>query len=502
MTSLGRFHAAILVVALSVFCILTIAYGRTLSPTNDEGVFSDPAVSLATEGRLSSSMMDEIGRDFQGVTRHIYYMPPLHFVLLAGWYKVWGVSLWATRLLSAAFGLGLISAWLMVFRPIYGRSCVYFPLALALDGNFIIPSARGRMDMECACLGLAAIALYLTFRERRFVLAMLGATSLIVASGLAHPNGIFYLVDLLLITVWLDRQRWSWKVGGIALLPFVIGGVAWGAYILQDPADFVRQFTANAHTMNRLSGIRSPLESVYREVSIRYASTFGFQSLRDHPLQTIKGIALFAYLVSIVSWIASRRFRKAAPIGPFLMVAGVNALMLALGDGQKRPYYMIHIIPPLDAAVVAWALWAMADTHKKVTVALLLSGCAFVQIGLHISRIRRDAYHREYMSAVGSLRQHLDSRTKLVFAPPEYGFELGFGPIIQNDSTFGYYSGKVADVIVTDQFHDGDLSEIRDAATPIVRHIEDVLKKRYDLSYNESWAQIFLPRNVRDRSRP
>src|SRR5258706_3872356 len=111
MTTFGRFHAAILAVALSVYCILTVAYGRTLSPTSDEGLFSDPAVSLVTKGQLSSGMMDEAGGDLQGVNRHIYYMPPLHFVLLAGWYKLWGVSLWATRLLSSAFELGLILAF-------------------------------------------------------------------------------------------------------------------------------------------------------------------------------------------------------------------------------------------------------------------------------------------------------------------------------------------------------------------------------------------------------
>jgi hypothetical protein len=190
----------------------------------------------------------------------------------------------------------------------------------------------------------------------------------------------------------------------------------------------------------------------------------------------------------------SHRFRKAAPLGPLLMSVGINALLLALVDGQKRTYYMIHVIPPLDALLLAWVLWVMTESRRKIAVALVLGCCACVQTALHVSRIRTDAYHREYLAAVAFIREHLDSRTKLVFAPPEYGFELGFGPIVHHDRTFGFYSGKVADVIVTTQFQNRDLSEASDLPAPIVRHIGTVISG-YDLAYNESWAQVFLAKH-------
>ena len=49
-------------------------------------------------------------------------------------------------------------------------------------------------------------------------------------------------------------------------------------------------------------------------------------------------------------------------------------------------------------------------------------------------------------------------------------------------------------MIVSSQFQNGDLSEIRDGAPPIVRHIEGVITTRYDLAYNTSSAQVFLPK--------
>jgi hypothetical protein len=488
----GRFHYAILILSLSVYFILTFAYANALPPNSDEGLFSDAAASLATKGRLGSSMMDEAGGNWEGVGRHIYFMPPLHFVLLAGWYKIWMVSLWATRLLSAAFGLVLIAAWLMVFQPIYGRSCVYFAMALALDSSFIVPSARGRMDMACACFGFTAIAVYLKFREKRFTAAVLGATSLIVASGLTHPNGSFYLVGFLVITIWLDRQRWSWRSVGIALVPFALGGVAWGLYIAQDPADFAKQFAGNVQAMGRLKAISSPLQGIYREVTVRYAETFGLDLVRKQPLQAIKGITLVAYLLSVVFWATKHRFAKVPPLGALLLVCGINAALLALVDGQKRTYYMIHIVPPLNAAVVAWALWVVANRRRRVAVALVLASCACVQIALHISRIQADRYHREYLPVVAFVRAHLAKNTKLVYAPPEYGFALGFGPLVRYDSTFGFYTGKQADMIVSSQFVNGDLTEIKGGAPPIVQHIESVIKGDYDLAYNKSWAQVFL----------
>src|SRR5215472_11602255 len=114
-------------------------------------------------------------------------------------------------------------------------------MALAVDGTFVLASASGRMDMECAAFGLGALAVYLTLRSRNFESAVLWSWTLIALSGLSHPNGILYAIDLLLITLWLDRPRLSWRTAMSALLPLTLAGVAWGLYILRDPADFLQQ---------------------------------------------------------------------------------------------------------------------------------------------------------------------------------------------------------------------------------------------------------------------
>src|SRR5215471_7219261 len=91
----------VVIAALAVYVLLAAAYIYTAMPSPDEGMFADPAITLATRGYLGSRITDPAFAISPGVVRHIYYMPPLHFVLLAGWYKIFGMSLFSTRWLSA-----------------------------------------------------------------------------------------------------------------------------------------------------------------------------------------------------------------------------------------------------------------------------------------------------------------------------------------------------------------------------------------------------------------
>ena len=88
--------------------------------------------------------------------------------------------------------------------------------------------------------------------------------------------------------------------------------------------------------MGRLKTITSPLQSIYREITVRYAGSFGLDSLRKQPLQAIKAITLVRYFLQpgILGHKAS--FQAVSPVGP-LLAAVINALLLALINGQKRP---------------------------------------------------------------------------------------------------------------------------------------------------------------------
>ena len=212
----GSKKALLCVIGLYVLVMSGCIYA--LLPTSDQGMFADPAVTLASQGYLGSRISDPDAATSPGILQHTYYMPPLHFVLLAGWFKIFGSGLISMRWLSAIFGAGLLAAWGFLFRGSYGRASIWFVLALALDSNFVLAGASGRMDMECAVFGFGALAAYLALRGSLFQTAVLVSSVLISLSGLSHPNGVLYAIDLLVLTLWLDRKRWSRRLGLLAML--------------------------------------------------------------------------------------------------------------------------------------------------------------------------------------------------------------------------------------------------------------------------------------------
>jgi hypothetical protein len=478
--------------AIAAYFLLAAGCIYTLLPTSDEGMFADPSVTLAQEGYLGSRITDPISATSPGILRHTYYMPPLHFVLLAEWYRIFGVGLFSTRWLSAAFGAGLLVAWGFLFRGTYGRRSVWFVLALALDSTFVVAGASGRMDMECAALGFSALAVYLMLRAERFEMAVLCSATLIALSGMSHPNGILYAIDLLVLTIWLDRKRWSWRLAMTAMLPFLLAAAAWGAYILQDPADFARQFSYNATAAGRVNYIASPLKALYREVTLRYGEAFGLDAVRQNPVAALKAVILFAYLAGLVAWCTNRRFRARAGLGPLLLAGGINALWLGLLDGQKRVYYLIHVIPVLNAVLVAWALWAVEQRRRRIAALVLVLGCGCVQVALHASRIRADPYHREYAKAVEFVKSHITPAMKVVYIQPEFGFGLKFEPPMLHDRTLGYYSGRPPDMIVTTEYYNGDLTATGGLPRDVAEHVGRVIRGSR-LVYNDKRAQVFIP---------
>jgi 4-amino-4-deoxy-L-arabinose transferase-like glycosyltransferase len=481
-----------LAMVLAVYLLLVSGYIYTMSPTPDEGMFADPAGTLATEGYLGSKIADPHWAISPGVVRHTYYMPPLHFVLLAGWYKIFGFGIFSTRWLSALFGVGWLLAWYRLFLPSYGRRALWFVLALAVDGTFILASASGRMDMECAAFGFGALAVYLTLRSRNFERAVLWSWTLIALSGLTHPNGILYAIDLLLITFWLDRSRWSWRTAMRALLPLALAGLAWGLYILRDPADFLQQFLYNAAAAGRMSDVTSPLRSLYREITVRYGSAFGMDSPRSRA-SMFKAVILLGYVAGFVGAVTHRKLRARTGIGPLLIAGVVNALWLALLDGQKRGFYLIHVIPVLSAALVAWAIWTPKKSFARVGAILLLAASAIVQVTLHASRVRSDPYHREYLPAMSFIK-NVSAGMKNVYIQPEHGFGLRFGPPMLHDQTFGYYSGRTPDMMVTTECYNGNLILAEALPADARRYVEQLFRGAR-LVYNERLVQVFIPQH-------
>ena len=90
---------------------------------------------------------------------------PLHPVLQAAWYRLFGFSLVSVRSLSLLTGLvGVITFFWIVRRVCGDRAALLASAFVALDRNFVLSAAIGRPDMMSLAFALLAYDLYLSLR--------------------------------------------------------------------------------------------------------------------------------------------------------------------------------------------------------------------------------------------------------------------------------------------------------------------------------------------------
>src|SRR5207248_386185 len=120
------------------------------------------------------------------------------------------------------------------------------------------------------------LALFLKYRERNFNQAIFLSNLFVAASGLTHPLGILYLAALIFLVLYFDGTKvLGFKPLLVSAVPYLVGGAAWGMYILEDPKDFVAQFSMCLRAGGRMSAWSAPFHSLWTELMERYLRSFG-----------------------------------------------------------------------------------------------------------------------------------------------------------------------------------------------------------------------------------
>ena len=104
--SLSRTARWLVLVAAGAFIVLSVATSLTKRPWSDEGWFANAPLNLVTKGFMGTTVIEQAGRPFlNGIDRFTYWVMPLHLLLQAAFYKIFGFSLLTMRSLSLLFGL-------------------------------------------------------------------------------------------------------------------------------------------------------------------------------------------------------------------------------------------------------------------------------------------------------------------------------------------------------------------------------------------------------------
>lgn len=483
---------------LATYLALSVATALTQLPGTDEGFFANPAFNLLTKGKFATTVLETYGTPFEGMQSHTYWIMPLQPLTLSFWYRVFGFGLFSTRSLSIVWGLVALLSWFIIVRSLFKRTSLALLVAalLAVDYIFIVCASFGRMDIMSASLGFAGFASYLWLRERSLLWAILISQSLIVMSGLTHPMGLLPFFGLLCLSLYFDYRRIGLKHVAIALVPYLIGGSAWGLYILQDPQSFYRQFFANAvmgsdqHTGSRFVGLFSPLTGLRLELAQRYVANFGFGP-RDTSATRIKILFLFLYVFGVVGSLLVREIRRTANYRVLLAMTLIYFIGLTIIDSQKNYYYLVHIVPfylTMCALFISWC-WARPNFFGKAA-ALALSAIGLVEIAGLGYRIKRDNYRNSFQPAAAVLKQHATAQS-LILANPGVALGLGFPDNVLQDPLFGYNSKKVFDYIITDPetSYSIELSQYRDPE--IYEYLKRLLAEEYRVIYDHDSYTIY-----------
>ena len=476
---------------LAIYLALTVGTALTEIPGTDEGFFANPAFNLLTKGTFATTVLETFATPFKGMDRHTYWIMPLQPLTLSIWYRVFGFGVFSTRSLSIVWGLVALASWFLIVRSLFKRTSLAL-LVIALlscDYIFIVCASSGRMDMMSAALGFAGFATYLRLRECSLTWAVFISQSLIVMSGLTHPMGLLPFLGLIVLSLYFDRKRIGFKHVAVALIPYVIGGVAWGSYILQDRQSFFSQFLANAsmgsdeNTGGRFVGLFSPFTGLKLELTQRYFANFGF-ARRDSNATHIKILFLVLYVFGVFGSLLVREIRRTTNYKLLLGLTAVYFLGLTIIDSQKNYYYLVHIVPfylTMCALFISWC-WARPGLIGKTAV-LTLSAIVVVEIAGLGYRIRRDNFRNGFQPVAEFLKQNTTTQSSIA-ANPGVALGLGFPDNVLNDPLYGYNSGKRFDYIVIDPESayaiDGSKDRDRQIYDYVIRLLADEYSRIYD----------------------
>jgi 4-amino-4-deoxy-L-arabinose transferase-like glycosyltransferase len=482
-----------------VYVALALLAAVTLRPRTDEGFFASPALNLVETGSMGTPVL-EAGHTFmKDINRYTYWITPLDFLAQAGWYEVFGFSLFSMRALSTLWAVLALAAWyLMLRRMSHSEGLALFGVALiGLDYNFLIGGSSGRMDMMAASLGFCAFASYLLLRERNFSAALVVSNALVCAAGLTHPvAGYLYFAGTAFLTVYYDRKRIRFGHIAIALLPYVIGAAGWGWYILKDPEAFRAQFTTNATMHGRLTGLSAPWMGFVHEVQGRYLNAFGLgrHSVGHEGPVYLKILILLAFVTGLAGAVFTREIRRDEGYRALMLLAAIFFVLLSIFDGQKAYYYLIHIFPFYAALTAAWVyrLWQRRAMLRPAIVAGV-AGVLALQLGALVYHATRFTYARSYGPAIEFLKATVAPERTIV-GSASLGFGLNFASNLVDDVRLGYFTGRKPDYIVVNEeyylvFRDYAVSE-----PAIHDFILTRLNQEYDRIYDRAGFQVYALR--------
>ena len=311
---------------------------------------------------------------------------------------------------------------------------------------------------------------------------------------------------MLLLALYYDRRGIGWRGSALFCLPYLVALSAWGVYILQAPAQFVRQLTGNIGGIgteftgvNRLAGLTSPLAALKREYFLSYGFAFGWQATT--LAERIPLFALLVYKVGGAGCLLTPSIRNHRGSRALLWVGSLTYVTMAILDGFKSSGYLVHTMPMAAALLAIFVRCLFLRTRHTRWVAaavmILFAAVQFVTIGrnLEVTPERWD-----YQNTLAFL--HRAAAPPDIIAAGEFAFAFGFDSGMVDDLRLGYYSGRRPPFIVANDIYLGWLAHSADLNPPVHQYMVRLLRDEYRVAFRNSSYTVYQRLSAGSAARP
>ena len=471
-----------------IFLALGSAVVSNKSPWCDEGWFACPAHQMAFHGPSGTPVLEPTGhyldRRLDGIERRTLVVPPLHLVLLACWYRVWGPGLSVPRFYGLLWGFGglLVLGALVHWTWRKRRLTLLFMLLLSVDLTYLWASADVRMDIQTATLSWASWLTYLLLRKKSVRLAA-GLSNICVAlAALHHPNAIYGALGLLCVFLILDRQKFDVRVLVYSTIPYLLAAAFWAYWIAPDWDLFRIQFGANlaGRASIRTRYLAKPWEMLWLEVAIRYLAAYGVRPVWLGTVPSLFQTIPFVYgAVLIVLTVQARRMTKDRTLA-LIVLCGTQILVFTFLMSFKAQNYLVYLAPLWDIWL-ARSLWTLGRRggYPRI-VAVVLAACFTIAHLTALAAKGIEAPRRTQFDAARAELSRLRAPQETLWAPTYWGVDSDFQGY-KEDIRLGYHTGERRDWIVLDHWNAyyDSLFAIEEVA--VGRYVYNLLEKEYRL---------------------
>jgi hypothetical protein len=485
---LGKRSGAILAAVIVMFSGLATGLALTRRPWCDEGWFADIVYNLTHRGVMGLTILDPHGFIFaqyvKGIDQHTYWVLPGYIFAQSVWSSAFGLTPLTMRLLSTVWGIVALVSWYVVVRHLCQSRFVGLVAAaiLALDQNFLLDGATGRMDMMCASLSIAGTAIYIQLRQK-LDRAVLAASSVLAIALFTHPNALFGIILFALVVPALDWDRLRWRFVVIAALPFAFLLGLWLIYFLQAPDVAISQFRAQANIPHRFEVHLNPFRQFGDEIRGRYASGYHLYSSGLHVKAA--GAVVLLYLAAVPAVLCVQRIRRLP--GAMLIACFALISFALLSCLQSNAYYLVYTLPALSAAL-GLCIFALLQNRSVWSYAALIAIAGIVTLNLAptLFRIAHNDYRHRFDAAIAFLKNNAGPND-LIMGSGELAFGLGFDSPVVDDCRLGYATGLRPQFIVLEgQYYTFWIPSLTVNEPRVGKFIRKLLDERYEIIYDQS----------------